>query len=61
MSDSDKCSNWLPLPNFDFGQLFMWIGANNDQIWRPGGQMIEFEHYLNCLFVYIFVWPESQL
>ena len=21
------------LSNFDFGQLFMWIGANNDQIW----------------------------
>ena len=20
-------------PNFTFGQLFMWIGANNDQIW----------------------------
>ena len=24
-------------PNFDFGQLFMWIGANNDQIWLSGG------------------------
>ena len=23
------------LPNFTFGQLFMWIGANNDQIWLP--------------------------
>ena len=23
------------LPNFSFGQLFMWIGANNDQIWLP--------------------------
>ena len=20
-----------------FGQLFMWIGANNDQIWLPMG------------------------
>ena len=24
-------------PNFTFGQLFMWIGANNDQIWLPMG------------------------
>ena len=26
-----------PLPDFTFGQLFIWIGANNDQIWRPRG------------------------
>ena len=25
------------LPNFDSGQLFKWIGANNDQIWLPMG------------------------
>ena len=25
----------LTWPNFTFGQLFMWIGANNDQIWLP--------------------------
>ena len=24
-------------PNFTFGKLFMWIGANNDQIWLPMG------------------------
>ena len=24
-------------PNFSFDQLFMWIGANNDQIWLPLG------------------------
>ena len=24
-------------PNFTFGQVFMWIGANNDQIWLPMG------------------------
>ena len=24
-------------PNFTFGQHFMWIGANNDQIWLPMG------------------------
>ena len=24
-------------PNFTFGQLFMWIGANNDQIWLHMG------------------------
>ena len=27
-------------PNFTFGQLFMWIGANNDQIWLPMGWVI---------------------
>ena len=25
------------LPNLNFGQLFMWIGAKNDQIWLPMG------------------------
>ena len=24
-------------PNFTFGQLFMWFGSNNDQIWLPMG------------------------
>ena len=24
-------------PNFTFGQLVMWIGANNDEIWLPVG------------------------
>ena len=27
-----RTSTW---PNFTFGQLFMWIGANNYQIWLP--------------------------
>ena len=31
------------LSNFDFGQLFMWIGANNDQIWLPRGLKSDFE------------------
>ena len=25
------------LPNLTFGQICMWIGANNDQIWLPMG------------------------
>ena len=31
---SEQIITW---PNFTFGQLFMWIGANNDQIWIPMG------------------------
>ena len=27
----------LTSPNFTFGQLFIRIGANNDQIWLPMG------------------------
>ena len=30
-------------PNFMFGQLFMWIGANNGQIWLPIGYMSDSE------------------
>ena len=26
-------------PNFTFSQLFMWIGANNYQIWLPMAYM----------------------
>ena len=37
MSDSEQCSNRLGL-NF-FGQLFMWIGADNDHIWLSMGYM----------------------
>ena len=37
------------LSNFDFGQLFMWIGANNDQIWLPRGLKSEFEKCSNRL------------
>ena len=29
-------STWT-WPNFTFGQLLMWIGANNDHIWLPMG------------------------
>ena len=28
-------------PNFTFGQLCMWIGANYDQIWFPMDQTCE--------------------
>ena len=38
MSDSEQCSNRLELYWISpFGQLFMWIQANNDQIWLPMG------------------------
>ena len=36
-------------PNFTFGQLFMWIGANNDQIWLPMGWMSDSEQCSNRL------------
>ena len=30
----ETTSTW---PNFPFGQLVMWIVANNEQIWLPMG------------------------
>ena len=36
-------------PNFTFGQLFMWIGANNYQIGLPMGLMSDSEQCLNRL------------
>ena len=35
--DKIKLEQIIIWPNFTFGQLFMWIGANNDQIWLPMG------------------------
>ena len=35
--DKTKLEQIITLPNFTFGQLFMWIGANNDQIGLPMG------------------------
>ena len=32
---------------FHFGQLFIWIGANNDQIWLFGDWMSDFEQCSN--------------
>ena len=32
-----KLEQIITLPNFTFGQLFMWNGENNDQIWLPMG------------------------
>ena len=48
MSDSEQCSEptWI-WPNFTFGQFLMWIGANNDQIWLPMGQMSDSEQFSN--------------
>ena len=36
-------------PNLTFGQLFMWIGANSDQIWLPMGLMSDSEQCSNRL------------
>ena len=41
-------STWT-WPNFTFGQVFMWIGANNDQIWLPMGYMSDSEQCSNRL------------
>ena len=35
--------------NFDFDKLFIWIGANNDQIWLRRGYMNDFEQCSNWL------------
>ena len=43
-------------PNFTFGQLFMWIGENNDQIWFPTWPNVDFRQ----LFMWIeqsHIWP----
>ena len=37
------------LSNFDFGQLSMWIGANNNQIWLPRGLKSDFDKCSNRL------------
>ena len=34
-------------PNLIFGQLLMWIGANNDQIWLSMGYMSDSEQFSN--------------
>ena len=50
-------------PNFDFGQLFMWIGANNDLIWLPRCLMNDFEQkfeptpiWSDFTFGQLFIW-----
>ena len=49
---------------FHFGQLYMWIWANNDQIWLPMGQMSDFEQCLNfgkfCVQKAYFKWRSYQ-
>ena len=47
--DKTKLEQIITWPNFTFGQLFMWIGANNDQIWLPMGQMSDVEQCSNRL------------
>ena len=36
-------------PNFNLGQIFMWTGVNNYQIWLPKGSKNDFEQCLNRL------------
>ena len=40
-------------PDFTFGQLCIWVWANNYPIWLLGGQMSDFEQCLNPLQLYI--------
>ena len=48
-------------PNFDFGQLFIWIEANNDQIWLPRAEMSYFEQRSNWLNLTLFYfWLEAR-
>ena len=49
MSDIEQSSNRLQ-PDFTFGQLFIWIGENIDQIWLPRDLMSDFEPTLT--------WPD---
>ena len=42
----EPTSTW---PNLDFLQLFMWIGANRDQIWFKRGWKSDFEKCSNRL------------
>ena len=41
------------LPNFTLGQLFMWIGANNDHIWLPMDYKSDSEQCSNWLQLYL--------
>ena len=47
--DKIKLDQMITWPNFTFGQLFMWIGANNDQIWLPMGYTSDSEQCSNRL------------
>ena len=47
--DKIKFEQIITWPNFTFGQLCMWIGANNDQIWLPMGYMSDSEQCSNLL------------
>ena len=40
-------------PNFTFGQLCMWIGANNGQRWLPMGYMSDSKQCSNRLELYL--------
>ena len=48
-----KLEHIITWPNFTFGQIFNWIGANNDQIWLPMGYMSDSEQCSNRLELYL--------
>ena len=51
-SDSEQFLNWLPtLTNFTFGQLFMWIGPNNDQMFKPTWTLPNFTFCQLCMWI----------
>ena len=47
------------LPNFTFGQLIMWIGANNDQIWLPIGYVSDSVQCSNRLELDLIMAPKG--
>ena len=51
--DKTKLEQIITWPNFTFSQLFMWIGANNNQIWFPMGYMSDSEQCSNRLELYL--------
>ena len=51
--DKTKLEQIITWPNFTFGQLFMWIGANNGQIWLPMGYMSDSEQCSNRLELHL--------
>ena len=42
----------MNLSNYIFGQLVMWIGENNDQIWLPMGWTSDSEQCSNRMYTY---------
>ena len=61
--DKTKFGQIITWPTFNFGQLFIWIGASNDQLLLPMGYMSDSEQCSNRLeldliftFGQLFMW-----